>query len=407
MELLSSRPFWPIRDGLPATFPPLSRNADCDVAIVGAGITGALIAFTLARDGLQVVVLDRREAAHGSTAGNTGLVLYELDCMLHRLSRQIGSERAKRAYRRCQDSVRTLERLVRAERIRCDFVPRSSLFLAATPAHVRRLHQEFEARRAAGLTVEWWTRRRIAAESSLPHAAGILSAGAAEMDPYCFTHGVLMAAQRAGAAIHDRTAATRRIARRNHVELHTSRGTRVRARQLVIATGYEETAFSGHVGTLHSTYALISEPVSNGDFNDWPANRCLIWDTAEPYLYLRTTADGRALIGGYDEPFENPLRRDRKLRSKKASLHRRFRQLFPRIPLEVATAWAGTFGISSDGLPFIGQHSTVPHTWFALGFGGNGIVFSMIAAELIRAAMIGEEDPDASLFSFERLHQNP
>ena len=76
MDLLSSRPFWPLRDGLPATFPPLERDASCDVAVIGAGISGALMAWTLAQAGIDVVVLDRREAAHGSTAGNTGLILY-------------------------------------------------------------------------------------------------------------------------------------------------------------------------------------------------------------------------------------------------------------------------------------------------------------------------------------------
>ena len=61
MDLLSSRPFWPIRDGLPATFPPLNRNTECDVVVIGSGISGSAIAWQLALAGLEVVVLDRRE----------------------------------------------------------------------------------------------------------------------------------------------------------------------------------------------------------------------------------------------------------------------------------------------------------------------------------------------------------
>lgn len=111
------------------------------------------------------------------------------------------------------------------------------------------------------------------------------------------------------------------------------------------------------------------------------------------------------MIGGYDEPFRDPRERDRLLPAKAGALHRRFRQLFPRIPLEVATAWAGTFGITSDGLPYIGQHPEVPHTWFALGFGGNGTTFSLIAAEMVRAGILGERDPDAELFGFGRAER--
>lgn len=401
MDLLSSRPFWPIRDGLPATFPPLAVSTTCDVAIVGSGLSGAMLACLLSEAGFDVVVLDRREAAHGSTAGNTGLMLYELDEPLHRLARRVGRDFAERAFRRCRAAIDGLERMVRKSRLECGFARKPSLYLAATSAHVPRLRREYEARRAAGLEAEWWPRRKIRAESSLPHAAGILSAGAAELDPYRLAYGLLLQAQGKGGRIHDRTEVTGRKFLPRGVELSTSRGARVRARHLVVATGYEGARFlPERFGALHSTFALASEPVVA--FPGWPANRCVIWDTGNPYLYLRTTADGRAIIGGYDEPFRDPRARDRLLSAKVAALKRRFRQFFPKIPLEVASEWAGTFGTTADGLPFIGQHPKVPHTWFVLGFGGNGTTFSLIAAETIRDALLGRRDPDAEIFGFAR-----
>lgn len=403
MDLLSSRPFFPIRDGLPVSFPPLEENVSCDVAIIGGGISGALIASLLTTAGFSVVLLDRREVAHGSTAGNTGLVLYELDVMLHRLARGMGRMKAERAYLRCSDAVTGLARLARSTRFECGFERKMSLYVAATAAHVPRLEREFEARRAAGLDVEWWPRRRIAAESSLPHCAAILSRRAAQMDAYRFTYGLLLAAQRNGARVYDRTKVQRWVTRRRGAELFTARGTRVRTRHLVVATGYEsETFLPARIGALHSTFALVSEPISRGEFVGWPTDRCLIWDTADPYLYLRTTTDNRVIIGGYDEDFYGPHARDRLLNAKVSALKRRFHQFFPDIPLEVATAWAGTFGVTADGLPFIGQHPEVPHTWFALGFGGNGTTFSFVAAEIIREALLGRVDPDASLFGFNR-----
>ena len=403
MDLLSPHPFWPIQDGLPATFPPLAENLNCDVAVVGAGISGALIASFLGSAGLDVVVLDRREVVHGSTAGNTGLLLYELDVMLQALARKIGRAAAERAYLRCRDAVVSMGRFVRRERIACDYTPRRSLLLAAEPAHVPRLQREFEARKSAGLQAEWWDRRRITRESSLPHGAAIVSSGAAELDAYRFTYGLLAAAQRHGVRIFDQTAVTRRVVRRTGIELRTSRGFRVRAREIVLATGYEShAALADKIGALHSTYALASEPLAAADMAGWPADS-VIWDTDDPYLYLRSTPDRRVIIGGYDEPFSGPEARDRRLKRKCAALQRRFHQFFPAIPMEVATAWAGTFGVSDDGLPFIGKHPNVPHTWFALGFGGNGTTFSYIAAEIIRDGILGQCDRDADLFGFERL----
>jgi glycine/D-amino acid oxidase-like deaminating enzyme len=404
MDLLSSRPFWPIQDGLPATFPPLVGDARCDVAIIGAGISGALTASFLVAAGLDVVVLDRREAAHGSTAGNTGLILFELDTMLHTLAGRIGRARAERAYLRCRDAVKGLDACVRRGRIECGFASRRSVYVAAVPAHLPRLRREFDARCLAGLAPEWWDRARVRRESSLPHAAAIVSDGAAEFDAYRFTYALLVAARDAGARVWDRTAVTRRTVRRNGVELQTSRG-RVRARQVVVATGYEAQAGLTHrAAALHSTYVLVSEPVAESDFAGWPA-RSVIWDTGNPYLYLRSTSDRRVIIGGYDEPFSRPEARDRLLKKKSAALQRRFRQLLPHLPLEVSTAWAGTFGVSADGLPFIGQHPAIPHTWFALGFGGNGTTFSYIAAEIIREGILGRRDPDADIFGFSRLER--
>jgi len=401
MKLVSPQPFWPVRDGLPATYPVLEDNLACEAAVIGGGIGGALVAWQLASAGVETIVLDRREIAHGSTAGSTSLLQYEIDEPLHRLTQRIGRERAERCYRRCRDAIDEIERLVRNEKLNCEFERRPSLLLASTRAHLPRLRREFAARHSAGLAVEWWSRRDLARESSLPQPAAIWSRDGAQVDAYALAHGLLQAARRAGARVYERTAVTRMHFHARGADLQTARGRRVRARNVVIATGYEaQESLRKKITALHSTYALASEPVA--EFNGWPADRCLIWETARPYVYLRTTADRRVMIGGYDEPFRDPDARDRLLGVKTALLKRRFRQLFPRIPLEVACAWAGTFAETTDGLPYIGRHRNWPHVWYALGYGGNGVTFSSIAASLIRDGILGRRNADEALFGFGR-----
>jgi glycine/D-amino acid oxidase-like deaminating enzyme len=245
----------------------------------------------------------------------------------------------------------------------------------------------------------------VAAESSLPHPAAILSRLGAQLDAYRFTYGLLKAAQRQGARIFDRTEVTRTQWDARGATLHTPRG-RVRARHLVCATGYEADGWLVRPLTeLRSTFAFVTEPVPALD--GWPARGCLIWETADPYVYLRTTPDRRIIIGGGDEPFYDPARRDRLLARKTGSLQRRLRQWFPRIRAAVACAWAGTFARTEDGLPWIGQHPRNPRLWLALGYGGNGITFSLLAARLIRDGILGRPNPDGRLFGFERLAAGP
>ena len=83
-------------------------------------------------------------------------------------------------------------------------------------------------------------------------------------------------------------------------------------------------------------------------------------------------------------------------------LKKDFSKLFPEIELIPEFSWTGTFGSTKDALPYIGTYKKTPHTYYALGFGGNGITFSVIAAEIILDMIMGRKNKDASLFSFNR-----
>ena len=103
MDLTSPHAFWLLRNGIGDVPPPLSRDRRCDVAVVGAGITGALVSDALTAAGLAVIAVDRRHPAEGSTSASTALLQYELDASLTELIDKVGRERAENAYRACLD----------------------------------------------------------------------------------------------------------------------------------------------------------------------------------------------------------------------------------------------------------------------------------------------------------------
>jgi glycine/D-amino acid oxidase-like deaminating enzyme len=80
-----------------------------------------------------------------------------------------------------------------------------------------------------------------------------------------------------------------------------------------------------------------------------------------------------------------------------------FKKLYPSIAFTPEFSWAGTFGKTKDGLPYIGKYRDYTREYFALGFGGNGIIFSLIAAEIIRDSILGRNIPNAEIFSFNRF----
>jgi glycine/D-amino acid oxidase-like deaminating enzyme len=120
-------------------------------------------------------------------------------------------------------------------------------------------------------------------------------------------------------------------------------------------------------------------------------------------LYARTTSDNRIMVGGEDDPFRNPAHRDARLPEKAKILLGKARRLFPRIEMELAYAWAGTFGETKDSLPFIGAHPEVDdRVLFALDYGANGMPFGAIAAEILSHKVLEKPHPYEETFSFGR-----
>ena len=175
----------------------------------------------------------------------------------------------------------------------------------------------------------------------------------------------------------------------------------ITSKKLVYATGYEVVDFiSKPIVKLTSTYAIASEafnsPIKPGKTD------ALLWNTAKPYLYLRSTNDNRIVIGGRDEEFFSHFKRDKLIPEKTKQLQKDFKKIFPSIPFKTEFSWAGVFGSTKDGLPYIGAYRNLANGFFALGFGGNGITFSQVAGEIIASLIKGKKNRDANIFSFER-----
>jgi glycine/D-amino acid oxidase-like deaminating enzyme len=400
MNLRSPYPYWLLRHGIINSYPSLQNNITTDVAIIGAGISGALLAWQLHNSGIDTVVLDRRHAGMGSTAASTNLLQYEIDTPLYKLSEMVGRQQATRSYLLCREAIDILEALCKKVKGTGIFVKRPSFQFASFLHHYGSLHAEYVLRKEAGLKVEWLERNDIRQQFGFKSEGGILSTQGAAADAYKLTHLLLKNVIESGGQVFDNTEVTEIDTRKSGVSLLTATGMKVRARKLIIACGYESQQYIPFkVQTLHSTYAIASEPFSRADF--WYKNS-LIWETAVPYLYLRTTDDNRIIVGGKDVPFTNPAKRDRLINAKAKALEQSFHKLFPKINLKADFKWTGNFASTKDGLPYIGAIRQIDHTYFALGYGGNGITFSVIAAEIIRDLVLGKKNKDEPLFSFDR-----
>lgn len=401
MTLKAGYPFWLIKDGLPFTFPKLDHDVETEVAIIGAGISGALVRYHLINAGIDCVTIDARTIGLGSTSASTSLLQYEIDVPLYKLTEMIGKEKAERAYKLCSEAIDKLGKIIK-ERGVDYFEKKKSLYYAVYKKDVSWLREEYEARKNAGFKVRWLDADELEKDFGFKGYGAILSEQAAQTNAYMFTHCLLQHKHRKGKAndIYDRTEITDIKHSKSGVILKTESGYTIKAKKLVYATGYEVVDFiDKKIVDLLSTYAVISEQYNERDF--WK-DEVLIWNTADPYLYMRTTADNRVLVGGRDEDFRDPNKRDKLMKKKTKQLTADVDKMFPHLKFKPEFAWTGTFGSTKDGLPYIGPYEKLPNSYFALGFGGNGITFSLIAAEIITDLILGKENKDLELFSFDR-----
>ncbi len=403
MDLKSGYPYWAIKNGLMHAFPPLQEDLRCDVVVIGAGITGALIADELTNHGHQVAVLDQRDAAWGSTSASTALLQYEIDTPMVELAETYGEDDAVLAYGACAEAIDLLADKA-SDVGDVAFSCMQSLYYASKKRHRKDLRSEFELRQEHGFDMQWLDAAEVREAYGFEAPCAILSRKAARVDPYRLAYRLLARMQGNGARVHDRSPVARILANSRGVELHTTQGAVVRSKYLVMAAGYESQRFlSERVAQNRSSYAFITDPIDADVLG--PLVSTLVWESARPYLYLRTTSDNRLLVGGEDDSIDIPAKRDALVDRKARKLAKKVLALFPHIPIEPAFAWAGTFAETKDGLPWFGAHAQHgPRVLFAMAYGGNGITYSMLGAGLLRATIERRKHPLSALFGFDRMH---
>jgi glycine/D-amino acid oxidase-like deaminating enzyme len=395
-DLRTGQPIWhaPHRHGVPHE--PLAADIRTDVLVIGAGITGAMIGEALSAAGREVAIVDKRGLAKGSTAASTALVQYEIDTPLIDLTGKIGRANAIRAWRRSRLAVDALATRLR-ELGPVAATERSTLFLEGNRLDAEGLLREKAARQAAGLASVFLDRTHVRSRFGISGRTALLIYGGFVVNPRTTTLAFLRAATARKAKVFAPVDIAHIENGQSAVVATSREGHRITANRLVFATGYEvpkKLPRAGH--KVISTWAIATAPQRR---NLWPG-QSMIWEASEPYLYLRTTPDGRIICGGEDEEFSDEAARDRLLFRKAKALSRKLKRLLPEVDAEFEYFWTGSFGQTRTGLPKIGQIPGKPRCWVALGYGGNGITYAQIASDIIVGALTGQPAVDADLYEF-------
>lgn len=402
MDLYHGSLYWPTTIEEIPEYPSLNEPKQCDVLIIGGGMSGALLSYKLSKESLNVILVEKGKIGKGSSSANTGLLQYSNDKMLHEFAESIGEEDAVRFYQLCLAGMKELEQVAAELPVDVQFQKRKSLYYASEKKDVEKLQKEYEMLKKYNFPVEYLTEEAIQNQFGFQKPAALLTDGDAEVNPQLFVLTLIKEATKKGHVMVYENTEVEEDTYEDGKWIFKSQQGSIKAKHVIYATGYmsvEKFPLNALLN-LNRTYAIVTNPQPEVASN-WKGN-CLIWETKRPYFYMRTTQDGRIVAGGLDEekmaaPTDKTI-----LKHYGERLIKRIKTHFPTEALKADYIYGATFGETKDGMPFIGKHPKKTGIYYCLGFGGNGSVYSAFGAIILKALIVDGNHPEADLVRIDR-----
>lgn len=400
LQFVKGKPYFTEVNNIPNKYSYLDENIETDIVIVGGGVTGAILAYYLSKSNIKVVLLEKSIIGYGSTSTTTALLQYELDSTVRALEEYTSKENVIRSYRMGIRALEEIERFVQDKGNNIDYIKRDTLLYTGKKVDIGEIYQEYIIRREHGFDVSLINNTDDLFPFNIE--AGVYGKGAgAEIDPYKFTHELLKEAAKLGAKIYENTEVVKINYEEDYVKVITKYDNEVIGKKIIAATGFNTKLFSDRsFGTTTNTFNIVTKPINN--LKEY-YNGALIRDNKNPYNYLRETVDNRIIIGGEDINFIPDINNQKLIEEKYDILEQRLKTMFPDLDIEIEYKYCGAFTSTQDNLGFIGEDPKNRKLWYCLGYGANGILFSINGGIMLSKLYYGEIDEYINLFKINRF----
>ena len=391
------------------SFAPLQGDGgSCDVAVVGGGLAGLSAAIELRQRGFDVALLEAHEVGAGASGRNGGQAIHGLACDPAGIEAQLGMEEARRIFAMTIEALDLIRGRCARFDIDCDWrdgylgvatSARKARTLLADAEHLAAKY-DYPMHRIESKDLPSWI-------ASPRYVAGVHDPRSGHLHPLKYTLGLARAAAALGVRLHEQITVLRVEKGNDSLTLHGAGGTRLRARQLLLAGNVYLQELAPAVAPQLAarimpvgTYIVASRPMRAEQAAALIPCGAAVCDNNFVLDYFRTTADHRLLFGGrvsYSTATPGNLRE---------SMQRRMAATFPQLQgSEVEYAWGGFVDISMNRAPDFGR---LPgwggQVYYLQGFSGHGLALSGLAGKLVAEAMAG----DATRFDvFARLKHRP
>ena len=381
--------YWKESTEWPLEVPPKDLPKSAEVVVIGSGFTGLSAARSLAKNGTQVVVLEKDEIGAGASSRNGGIVHPTLGVSGQDLIDRFGIELAKDLYHIIIEGMEFIDNLIAEENIDCHFNRFGAFEAAAKPQHLDWIRERTALLREVfdHQTEVIPARDQSKFIGSQLYHGGWYDPLGATLHPAKLVYGLAEAALKAGAELHPNAPVVEIEKDGSMYLVKTPRGS-IRAGSIILASnGYTDdlvSALRRRIIPLNIT-AVATEPLPVDPAERLFPKRYCYWDTFRLFHYYQRTNDNRLVFGGV-----NAFSRGSIL-GKAQALHGRMARIFPEFSdVKIDYAWDGMIALTFDRLPHLGQ---IDGIHYALGYNGDGVLLGCYLGSQIAAMISDESDP--------------
>lgn len=395
-NLYSGNLYWDKTIAETFDFDKINTDLKTGILIVGGGFSGNLCAYVLSKAGMDVTVVERHKIGGGSSLASTGLIQYRSDRMLSELIEKIGEEKGRLFYQMCLEAVDQLTDLNNNLDADTEYRLKDSIYFASTKKDENLLKTEYQNLQKYDFPVEFLDKIQLKDRYRINKAAALRTWHDADVNPFKFIQALIKRNLQQGVKYFEETIVDLDSIIDNSIK--TKDGQLIEFDNIILATGYSKIYPAIKNKTIvNRTYAMCTKP----NEKLWP-DEAMIWETAKPYLYMRTTKDKRIIAGGLDEGRNILEKNQLRILEKATKITDKIKKLFPFLDIKIDYYWTALFYGTKDGLPFIGRDPNRKNVYYLLGYEGNGMCYSMAGSLIIKDLIKGEPNKYENIVGLDR-----
>ena len=386
-----------IVDSCETNYPELKEDINAEVCIIGGGIVGAITAYLLEKNGVNVVVLEKNKICMGVTANSTAKLTSQHGLFYKYLENENGLNFAKKYLESNEEGIKLAEKIIKEETIDCDYEKKDAYVFATNESELKKIEEEIDVLKRINYDAELEKNIDIPVEKCL---GAVKFKNQAQFNSRKYVIELFKIVSKLGGKIYENSK-VENIQHDNAAYNISANCYNVKAKNVVISTHYPIKNFPGmYFSKMYQDKSYAIAVDTKQDENEIIDGMFI--QSCDPVISFRTAKykDKNLLIVAGSG--HRTGQAEGKIEDSFVNLENYIKKYYPNA--ETKFKWSTEDCVTLDKVPYIGQFSNLlPNMYVATGFKKWGMSTSHVAGKLISDLILGKENEYVDIYKATRL----